>query len=215
MLMREDTEDPCEIRERIEIPMGSRATLEHCGDGVTIHIPPESTSRIITILRWVVAASLVLLSFVVLANSISPLVPADWWVEPRQNRRLWEVLLLRLMGFVFGLIMLVIGINIIWWHYRSILITANPSFLIVEQSSPYRTWQQVWRRDGIGKLAARLYKNRDSESGTYSYFPRLSYCPSSPAGGQKFIDIDVGFRSKQEMEWLATTLRGVLDLPAS
>ena len=89
----------------------------------------------------------------------------------------------------------------------------TPAVLVVENRWLSKVNRKKLSCEHINNIKVIVEDNRGSEGGPdFNYFIRLD--PSVSALDGKSVTLDLGARSKSELEWIASTCRAVLSLPS-
>jgi hypothetical protein len=205
----EDTEVPTDIRERLNRPLGSGLICERVGDrGVRFTKPPDGLastpgcvmSMIGILLAPLIVAVILSFSLALYRNGADPLA--------------------RILTFVG------IGVGVLWCVFVLVVafgmstarfvLTATPDCLTLETHNVLRgTSCRTWTKQDIAWIRADT-TIKGTESGTV-VTTRVLIRTSSPIEPEPDelrwgLGIEI---HKPELEWIATTLRAVLGVPAT
>jgi hypothetical protein len=208
----EDTEVPTDIRERRDLPLGSRLICEHVGGrGVRITKPPDGLAQGAGCLIFMGGFGVMALVYSV-AFLMHLLL---YWSGD-------DLRIARILGYGG------IGLGALWCAFTLVVavevstcrfvLTATPDSLTLETGHALGgTSCQIWKKQDIAWIRAEttIESRGSSESGpvvtTRILIRTTSPIESRPDelrwGSGRVI-------SKPEMEWIATTLRAALGVPA-
>ncbi len=207
----EDTEVPTDIRERRDRPLGSGLICERLGGrGVRITKPPDGLASTGGCVASMVGIGLTPLIVAVIL-SISLTLYRNG-ADPR---------MVRIVTFVG------IGVGVLWCAFFLVgavgmatarfVLTATPDRLTLETHDALRgTSCRTWTKRDIAWIRAdtTIEDSGGSESGPV-FRTRVLIRTSSPIEPEELSGRPGSEISKPEMEWIATTLRAVLGVPAT
>jgi hypothetical protein len=209
----EDTEIPTDIRERRDRPLGSRLICEPVGGrGVRITKPPDGLARnagcLLVVFELGVAA-------LILAVALPMPLLFDWsGGDPRIARILTHVG--AGLGILWCAFSLVVAVVISTGRF---VLTATPDRLTLETGDALcGTSCRTWKKPDIAWIRAEttIESGVDTETGAVAT-TRVLICTTSPIEpGPDELWWGSGREiSKPEMEWIVTTVRAVLGVPAT
>jgi hypothetical protein len=204
ILVAEETDDPAAVRERPRQPADSPALIETYADGVTITLPPtgiwQGSNRFLVV--WTCGWCFVLLAITI--GFVAGLVTGNLKDEAGQPI---NPLLAGLFLVPFWLVGLGCLAAVVHRGRRLAILAVAGDRLMILQTGPFRTQQREFQREQLRSLRALVTKHTDSEGST-TWITELLIEPNDGPSVQM-----LGHRSKQEIEWIATTLRQALRLP--
>jgi hypothetical protein len=200
ILVAEETDDPALVVERPRQPAESTAVLESFPDGVTITLPAagmwRGSPRFWLVWTWLWCLLVVPISVAAVAgkvhNDLGQPIAAIW-------------VLLFLVPF--WLVAVGSMLTVVHRGRRQAVLAVAGGRLMILQTGLFGTKRQEWPREELRWVAAVVTENRDSEGGS-TWTTHLVVEPSTGPAQQL-----LGHRTKQEVEWMATTLRRALGLP--
>jgi hypothetical protein len=202
----EETDDPAVAQERPRQPVDSQARLESYSDGVTITIPAtgmwHGSNRFLVIWTWCWCLMLVPITVGFVAAALTGNVKneAGQPVNP-----FWPGLFL----VPFWLIGLGCMVGVLHRGRRQAVLAVAGGRLMILQTGSFHRQRQEWSREQLRSVGVLVTKHTDSEGGTQFKNELLI----EPANGPSVKLL--GHRSKQELEWIATSLRRALAMAAT
>jgi hypothetical protein len=203
----EDTEVPTDIRERLDRPLGSGLICERVGGrGVRFTMPPDglaSTPGCMSAMFGIFLAPAIVA--VILSFSLA------------LYRNGADPSLAHILTFVG------IGVGVLWCVFFLVVafglstarfvLTATPDCLTLETHNVLRgTSRRTWKKQEIAWIRADT--TIESESGPVTHVLIRTSSPIEP--GPDELRLGSGLEiHKRELEWIATTLRAVLGVPAT
>ncbi len=207
----EDTEVLTDVRERRDRPLGSGLICERLGDrGVRITRPPDGLASSVGCLRSIVGIGVAALIVAVIVTVTVHLY--------RNGAGL-------LMPFILNSVC--IGAGVLWCRVlvasvgmstARFVLTATPDHLTLEtRDALHKTSCRTWNKQDIAWIRAETRLESDGSSDGAEYRTRVLIRTTSliepepeELSGRPGSEI-----SKPEIEWIATTLRAVLEVPAT
>ncbi len=208
----EDTEVLTDIRERRDRPLASGLICERLGGrGVRITRPPHGLASDRGCLISMFGIAITPLIFAVILS-----IPLTLY------RNGFDPLFARLLTFVC------IGAGVLWCAYLLVaavgtltarfVLTANPDHLTLETRDALRgTSCRTWKKQDIAWIRADTIESEGGSESGPAFRTRVLIRTTSPIepepeelSGRPGSEI-----SKPEIEWIATTLRAVLGVPAT
>ncbi|MDB5349530.1 MAG: hypothetical protein JWN86_777 [Planctomycetota bacterium] len=207
VVVREESDVPTDVRQRVEQPVGSTATLETLKDGIRISIPPKgfrqgsSFFAKVFVIFWCLITGIMTTTFASVILSGGEIKREGGF--PQSN---WFLVL-----FFTPFVLIGIGgvLTLIQGARRRADLTVSGGSLQIERWEWFRTKRDQWPRDALRSLGVHVRKNVDSEGATtYENSLRIEFKDGIP--------VSVLSRyGKTELEWVATMLRRALDLPSN
>jgi hypothetical protein len=209
----EDTEVPTDIRERRDLPLGSRLICERVGGrGVRVTKPPDGLARSAGCLIFMVGFGV---TAIILAVTFPMPLLLDWSGD--------DLRIARILTYVgIGLVALWCAFALVFTVVIStgrFVLTATPDRLTLETRDAFcGTSCRTWKRQDIAWIRAdtTIKSGMDTETGAAATTRVLIRTTSPIEPGPEELEWGSGSGiSKPEMEWIATTLRAVLRVPAT
>jgi hypothetical protein len=199
----EDTDDPQDVRERPVQPTPSNAVLERFADGLKITIPREGLS-----ILWGSSRGLVLVAAVFAPAGIFATISL-WGAAILGSHIPWgdgdgkeSTSLVFLI--LFPIPFLTIGIGSLLWTIqavvRTVRITLRDGTLTIDRRGLFGRKIRDMPLDEVNSIAVRVHKHEGDGSPSWTNDLGIELKDSTSVGL-------LSYRRKDELEWIATTLR--------
>ena len=187
--------DPLTIQERRTTPIGSNLVSQRRGDDWVIRVPPlgiwKSTSGMG---RWWMTG-LLLMQLVIAFGLVPALIAGKVQGDPGAG---W------LVAAVFTALSAAIFLASLYTATRKGAIHVGPTTLAVEESHLFGKHCAEWNWKSIQDVRVAVEEHRDEDGVAWSHFFQIEPDSGEP---RKWF----GNRSKEELEWLATTVMDELN----